>query len=109
MEQAASNAEKTPTVLYDRDGGSAVLVVDQVVVCTVPTSELVLALLGAYYVLDINYPKGYNRFFSALEIFVFDKVPKKVARGFTTHINFCCNFNGQVPAGTIRVQGNRIL
>lgn len=87
MEQ---DAEKTPTVLYDRDGGSAVPVVDQVVVCTVPTSELVLSLLGAYYVFDINYPKGYNRFYSALEIFVFDKVPKKVDPKVSTLLS-CLN------------------
>lgn len=56
MEQAATNAEKTPTILYDRDGDSAVLVVDQIVVCNVPTSEIPLTLLAAYYVFDINYP-----------------------------------------------------
>ena len=37
MEHAATNAEKTPTILYNKDGGSAVPVVDQVVVCMVAT------------------------------------------------------------------------
>lgn len=78
MEQAAANVEKIPTILYDKDGDFAVLVVDQVVVCNVATSEIPLTLLVAYYVFDINYPKGLSRFYSASEILVFDKVPRKV-------------------------------
>ena len=50
----------------------SVLVVDRTVVLEMPIKESVVTLLCSFYVFNIGYPKGFNRFFNALEVLLFD-------------------------------------
>ena len=54
------------------------VVEEQLVLGKVPPSEAALALLGAYYIFNIEYPKGLQNLGTFLEIVLLDKVPRKV-------------------------------
>ena len=59
----------------------SILVVDRTVVLEMPIKESVVTLLCSFYVFNIGYSKGFNRFFNALEVLLFDmnvKIDPKV-------------------------------
>ena len=67
----------TPTLLVQ--GGTAVtLVVERQILCSVPSKEVPLALLAAYYSFNMEYPKGIKKCLTTLEILLLDLVPSKV-------------------------------
>ena len=66
----------TPTVLIRNS--TAVLVVERQIICSIPVNEAPLGLLAAFYVFNIEYPKGIRKALMALEIIVLDIVPPKV-------------------------------
>ena len=75
-EVACGVSSPTPTILWNRI--TAVLVVEQEIVTTVPQEEVPTALLAAYFVFNLSYPKGGSHCFSLLEILLLDRVPNNV-------------------------------
>ena len=66
-------------VVVGEDVLRAYLVVDSHVIDEVPIGDLPFALMAAYFVFNICYPKGCNNFFSFLEIVVLNYCPEKAS------------------------------
>lgn len=61
------------------NGKTCFLVVEKEVIChTIPVAEAAVALLGAYYVFNIKYPKSFALVGTFLDIVFLDVVPRKV-------------------------------
>ena len=56
----------------------AILVVEHQIMCNMPLKEVPLGLMAAFYVFNMEYPKGIQKTLMALEIIVLDIVPAKV-------------------------------
>lgn len=77
MVEIASDVPKPdPVILFN--GITCFLVVEKEVICSLPAAEAPVALLGAYYNFDIEYPKACKLAGIILEIMLFDKIPRKV-------------------------------
>lgn len=77
-------------MLIGKDMLQAYLVVDNHIVDEVPITDLPLALMAAYFVFNICYPKGCNNFYSFLEVVVLGYSPEKASptvKYFLTKIN----------------------
>ena len=81
-EVACGVAPPTPTLVNNTK--STVLVTERQIVSICPTNEAVTALLAAYYCFNIEYPRGSLLFFTALEILLLGKVPKKIHSKIST-------------------------
>lgn len=83
-ETAESVLSPTPTLLCCLEMEISILVVERTVVLEMPIKETVVTLLCSFYVFNIGYPKGFNRFFNALEVLLLDmnvKIDPKVIIG----------------------------
>ena len=66
-------------MVVGEDNLQAYLVVDSHVIDEVPIDDLPFALMAAYFVFNICYPKGCNNFYSFLEILVLNYSPEKAS------------------------------
>ena len=63
------------------------LVVDRKLICSVPTTrDMPMALMSAFFVYDVHYPKGFGNVFQFLEGLLFGIKPKKQLAACVTHL-----------------------
>ena len=83
----------TPTLIIKENDSNveAFLAVEKIVLCKIPPLLAPVYLISAYYVFDIEYPKGLRSLYLLLEKVLFnkknEKVPQIVHRIFSALMN----------------------
>ena len=69
MEDDKCNTRLEPYVIIN-DIGDAYLIVDKHIIDQIPIVDIPCALMAAFFVFNICYPKGCNNFYTFLEIII---------------------------------------
>ena len=73
---ASGTAKPQPLILWN--GQTNFVIIEKQITCTCPVEEAAVALLGTYYVFNIEYSKSFNLLGTFFDIILLDIVPRKV-------------------------------
>ena len=77
QEEIKAKAQLEPYLAVDREDSAIYLVTDNMIVDLVEPRDVPFALMAAFYVFSVQYPKRCHSFYSFLEVFVLKQLPDK--------------------------------